>query len=74
MNKLYVIKIGKMYIKDIDVSEYDAETEFIYNIEFTSDKTDVYLKPDEKEANYIIDKLYKVFKIYIDGIIEMEEV
>ena len=72
--KKYVIKIGKMYLKTVDLSEYDSETEFIYNMEFTSDKTNVYLKSDEKNANYLVEKLYKVFNIYIEDIIEIEEV
>lgn len=74
MNKRYVIKIGKMYVKSIDLSEYDSETEFIYNIEFTSDKTEAYLKSNENNTNYLIEKLYKVFNIHVEDVFEIEEV
>lgn len=73
-NKRYIIKFGKMYIKSIDMSEYDVKTEFISNIEFTSDKHCAYLKLNEENANYLIEKLYKVFNIYVEDVFEIEEV
>lgn len=74
MNKRNIIKFGKMYLKTIDMSEYDAETEFIYNVEFTSDKHDAYLKSNENNTNYLIEKLYKIFNIHIEDVFEIEEV
>lgn len=74
MNKLYVIKIGKMYVQDITVDEDNISTEFISEIDFVPDKEEAYYKVNEYEANVIIDKLERLLNIYMEDLFEIEEV
>lgn len=75
MNKLYVIKIGKMYVQELYIQEDAIDTDFITGIDFTVDKSGAYYKLNENDANIIVDKLMKIFKFYnLSDLIEIEEV
>lgn len=75
MNKLYVIKIGKMYVQELYTNSKCILTDFIEGLEFTVDKYKSYYKRNENEINIIVDKLMKILQFYnLKDLIEIEEV
>lgn len=75
MNKLYVIKIGKMYVQELYTNSECILTDFIEGLKFTVDKYKAYYKRNENEINIIADKLMKILRFYnLKDLIEIEEV
>ena len=56
---MYIVKVGNMYLEDIDTSEYSSENEFIRHIELTFVEKNA-KKFEEYVAKGIATKIYLV--------------